>query len=227
MNSLLRSRFRTLFEIRTWFLLLEVVQLLAVSSCSSENQMYTIDEQYDLSISRANDLKEDLDFNIQLEKEVVHVGEAIFFTAYFTNKTDDPLTFRLPQQSSVLDIDHANTRIKYSITPIDKTLSLLTPLAYLGTPYILSSPVQSDEFLTLDPHAVEKVELNLQNNVYLKEDETWIESLLPTGEYLIQMTYQNLYVGYEVEKNGHIYVVDKSAWVGQIQAEPVTITVLP
>jgi hypothetical protein len=172
-------------------------------------------------------MKEQLGFKFTLEKEVIHVGETIWFIAHFENKTDHPLTLRLPQQSGVLDISHANTTLKYSISPLDKTVTLWTPLMYLGMPYILANPVQISEFVILDPHATKEVYLELPNLVYLKQDEILFETTVPPGKYLLRMTYENLNTGYEIEKKDQIYVVDKSAWVGQVDADPVLITISP
>jgi hypothetical protein len=209
-----------------WLAILSIGWVTLIG-CSLIDREYTLDDQYSLARSRIDSMKEQLGFGFILEKEVVYVGDEILFTAHLINKTNVPLTLRIPQQSGVLDLNHANTRLEYSITPLDKTVSLLTPLSYFGMPYIFSNPVQSNEFVILEPDATKDVKLELPNSVYLKKGETWVESVLPPGQYLIHITYKNLYIGYQIDKNGHIYVIDKSAWVGQIDAEPVLLTVLP
>ena len=203
------------------------IGLLALVSCNLTDREYTIDDQYNLARSRIDDMKEQLGFSFMLEKEVVPVGGPIFFTAHFANRIESPLTLRVPQQSGVLDKDHPNTTLKYSIIPLDKTISLWTPLSYLGMPFIFLNPVEASGFVILDPHATTDIRLELPNTVYLKQDETWIESVLPPGQYWIHITYENSYIGYEIKKTGQTYFVDKAAWVGQIDAEPVLLTVMP
>ena len=195
--------------------------------CNAMSQKYTVEEQYSLASSRIDKMKEQLDFRITLEKEVVHRNDPILFMAHFTNNVGSPLTLRLPEQSGVLDINHANTRLQYSITPLDKTISLLTPIAYLGMPFILSNDVQPSEFVTLEPNQTKDVKLELPNTVYLKQEEIWIESVLPPGQYLIHISYKNLYIGYQIEKKGRIYIIDISAWVGEVDAKPALLTISP
>lgn len=204
-----------------------LIGLLALYGCNGMDRKYTVEEQYSLASSRIDKMKEQLDFSFTLDKEVVHRNELIFFTAHFTNRSDSQLMLRIPEQSGVLDIDHANSRLQYSIIPLDKTISLLTPLSYLGMPFLFSEDVKSSEFVTLDPDSTMDVKLELPKIIYLKQGESWVESDLPPGEYLIHMAYKNLYIGYQVEQQGEIYILDKSAWVGQIDAEPVLLDILP
>jgi hypothetical protein len=227
MNRSLYLIFILFFRRKSVWCIVLATGLLALVGCNLTDREYTIDDQYNLARSRIDDMKEQLGFSFMLEKEVVPVGEPIFFTAHFANRIESPLTLRVPQQSGVLDKDHANTTLKYSIIPLDKTISLWTPLLYLGMPYLFTNPVQPSEFVILDSHATKDVRLELPNTVFLKQDETWFEAVLPPGQYWIQITYENLYIGYEIEKADGIYFIDKSAWVGQIDAEPVLLTVVP
>ena len=203
------------------------IGLSTLLGCNAMGQKYTVEEQYSLARSRIEKMKEQLDFRITLEKEVVHRDDPILFTVHFTNRSDSQLMLRIPEQSGVLDIDHANSRLQYSIVPLDKTISLLTPLSYLGMPFIISEDVKLSEFVTLDPDSTMVVKLELPKTVYLKQGESWVESDLPPGQYFIHMTYKNLYIGYQVEQQGEIYILDKSAWVGQIDADPVFLHVIP
>jgi hypothetical protein len=217
----------TLFR-RTKPLWLRIMLMtLMLFGCNLANREYSVEAQYDLARNRAGNMKEQLSFGIALKKEEIYVGEAILFTANFTNKTETSLTLRIPQQSGILDIEHPNTMLKYSIAPLDNTISLMTPLSFSGMPYVLLDNVRPSEFVILDPYATKEVKLELPNTVYLKQGELWVESVLLPGEYLINMTYENLYIGYEIEREDDIQVVDLSAWVGQIDAEPVLLTVLP
>lgn len=204
-----------------------LIGLITLFGCNLMDQKYTVEEQYAMARSRIHIMNEQLDFNFTLEKEVVYRDDTIVFTAHFTNTSDSPLMLRLPEQSGVLDINHANTRVQYSITPSDKTIALLTPMAYLGMPFMLSDEITPSEFVILDPHSSMDVKLELPNSGYLKEGQSWVESDLPPGQYLIHMAYKNLYIGYQIEQQGEIYILDKSAWVGQIDAKPVLLSVLP
>ena len=103
----------------------------------------------------------------------------------------------------------------------------MTPLSYLGTPFIFADPVQINDFVILDPHTTKDVTFEIPNTVYLKQGETWFETTLPPGRYLLRMTYENLYIGYEIDKKDQTYVVDKSAWVGHVNAEPVLLIISP
>lgn len=200
---------------------------LMLLGCNLAKREYSVEEQYDLARSRVDSMKEQLSFRFALEKEKIHVGEAIFFTAYFTNKTGTPLTLRIPQQSGVSDIELPNTMLKYFITPLDKTISLGMAFSFSGTPYILLDAIQSNEFVSLDPYSTKGVRLELPNAVYLQQGESWVESVLPPGEFLIEITYENLDIGYEIEKEDEIRVVDLAAWVGEIKGDPVILTILP
>jgi len=173
-------------------------------------------------------MKGQLDFKVTLEKEAVLSGEAIFFITHFTNKTDSPLTLRVPQKSEVLDIWAPKIALIYSITPLDKSIILETPLSILNsTPHMFGGSLLSSEFEALDPHSTKDVKLELPSLVYLKQEDQWIESELPPGQYWLNVTYDNLYIGYQIMKPDQIYYRDMSAWVGKIDAEPVLLTVLP
>jgi len=216
-----------LFNKKKLLLIFLSLGLMALASCRLTSQEYSISDQYELAKNRIDNMKEQLGFKITLEKKLVPVDEKIWFMAHFENKTEKPLTLRLPQQSGVLDISHPNTILHYSISPLDKTVSLLTPLSYLGMPYMFANPVQINDFVILDPHTTKDVTLEIPNTVYLKQGETWFETTLPPGRYLLRMTYENLNIGYEIEKKDQTYVVDKAAWVGQVDAEPVLLTISP
>lgn len=215
------------FEKNSAFLMTLSIAVIALVGCSFGNQKYSIDDQYNLARSRIDNMKEQLSFSFSLEKSTMHPGEKIFFTVLFTNKTNIPITLRIPQQSGLLDINHPNTTLEYSIIPTDKSISLRTSISTLGTVYIFSNPVQSSEFVILEPYASMDVKLELPNTVYLKQGGMWMESILPPGQYLIHLIYKNLYIGYQIEKKGQTYFIDQSTWVGQIDAEPVLLTVLP
>lgn len=214
---------------RIAFLLIFVQAMsIILASCKLTRNSYSTQDQYILARSRVESMKEQLELKLTLEKENIHHGEAIFFTVHFINKADIPITLRIPQQSGILDIDHPNTSLLYSITPLGKSISLETPLSILNsTPYIFITPVQSSEFEVLSPNSTIDVKLELPNIVYLKREDQWEESSLPSGQYIIDVAYENLYIGYEVETNSSIQFVDKLAWVGRINAEPVTLTILP
>ena len=220
--SLIMSPLRILFLVIS-FLSLSIV----LACCKSNNKEYSIDDQYHLARSRIDIMREQLDFSFTLDKETIKLGDPILFTAIFTNKINAPITIRVPNQLRVLDINNPNALLEYSITPLDKSVSLMTPLSYLVMPFLWVNPVQSSEFETLSPYATKDVKLEIPNTVYLQQQETWVESTLPAGKYLIHITYENLHIGYEIEKKGQAYYIDQSAWVGQIQAEPDTLTVLP
>jgi hypothetical protein len=203
------------------------IGLITLAGCNLTDRKYTIDEQYNLAASRIDGIKEQLGFSFNLEKDTVYLGEKIFFTAHFANKTNAPITLRIPRQSGVRDFIHPSTLLEYSITPLDKTISLRTSLSGLGTVYIVGNPVQSSEFEILDSYATKEVKLELPNIAYLKRGETWVESALPPGQYSIQLKYENLFIGYEIKKEDQTYFLDESAWVGQIETEPDILTVLP
>jgi hypothetical protein len=172
-------------------------------------------------------MKGQLDLKFTFEKEAVHPGDAIFFIAHFTNKTDSPLTLRVPQQSDVLDIWAPKIALVYSIIPLDKSISLETPLSILNsTPYMFGDSLLPSEFEMLDSNSTKDVKLELPNVVYLRQGDKWIESELPPGQYWINLTYDNLYVGYQIMKPDQIYYRDISAWVGQIDAEPILLTII-
>jgi hypothetical protein len=200
---------------------------LILFGCNLANREYSVEAQYELARNRAGHMKQRLSFRVALEKERIYMGQAVLFTAHFTNNTETSLTLRIPQPSGVLDIEHPSTTIKYSIAPLDKSISLMTPLSFSGMPYVLLENIRPSEFVSIDPYATKEVKLELPNTVYVKQGELWVESVLPPGEYLIDMRYENLYIGYEVEKTDEIQVVDLSAWVGQVDAETVSLTVLP
>ncbi|HLO15205.1 MAG TPA: hypothetical protein VK206_10275, partial [Anaerolineales bacterium] len=112
------------------------IGLTALVACRISSREYTTDDQYALARSRIDNMKEQLDFSFSLEKDSVHVSEKIFFVAHFTNATNKPVTLRVPQQSGLLDINHPNATLVYSISPMDKTISISTSLSGLGTVYI-------------------------------------------------------------------------------------------
>ena len=208
-------------------IILVYILLLILVSCKPSYSEYTIDDQYSLARARIDGMKEQLSFSFTLEKNIIHLRDPILFIAHFTNKTNSQIMLRTPQQSGVLDINHPNTSLEYSITPLDKRVYLWTPLSMLSTPYIFVNPVRSSEFEILDIHETKDINLELPDEVYVKQGETWVESPLPLGQYLINITYENLYIGYEVEKNSQTYFIDISSWVGQIDAEPVLLTIVP
>lgn len=204
------------------------VLVLVLAGCTSTGQMYSTLDQYDLAKIRVESMKGQLGLSFTLEKENIHSDEEVFFMAHFVNKTNTPIMLRVPQQVGVLDIDHPNMTLLYSITPLNKSISLETPLSILSsTPYIFTIPVQSSEFELLESHSTKDVKLEIPNVVYLKQGDQWKDSVIPAGKYLIDITYENMYIGYEVEEEGEIYFKDVLAWVGKIDAKPVLLTIFP
>ncbi|MDP1624665.1 MAG: hypothetical protein Q8L64_02740 [bacterium] len=207
--------------------LLQVLTMTLVG-CSSINRNYSYEDQHNLAESRIESMKEHLALEIMPQNNSLHFGEAILFTAHFVNITNTPITLRVPRQSDLLDIWSHNIAMVYSIIPLDKSVSLDTPLSNLPTPpLMMGEPLSSSEFEILAPNGVRDVKLEIPNLVYLKQGNQWVESNLPPGKYWINITYENLYIGHEVIKPDQIYYTDLSAWVGRIDAEPVMLTILP
>lgn len=208
-------------------ILISVISLITLIGCKSTQKEYRIDGQYDLARSRVDQMKAQLDFDWVLEKNFVRSGESINFIAHFKNKTHKPIVIRMPQQAGVLDIDTINTVLEYSIVPIGQEITLVTPLSYFVTPYIFSNTILADEFETLGPDAELDTGLEIPNIVFVKNGEQWNESKLPPGQYQVNVSYKNLHIGYEVDREDEIRYVDISAWVGEIKGDPVTLTILP
>lgn len=209
------------------FTLLHVLTMTLVG-CGSINYNYSYKEQHNLAESRIESMKGHLALEIMLENNSLNFGEAILFTAHFVNKTNTPITLRIPRQSDLLDIWSHTIAMVYSIIPLDKSVSLETPLSNLPTPpLMIGESLSSSEFEVLAPNGVRNVKLEIPNLVYLKQGNQWVESNLPPGKYWINITYENLYIGHQVINPDQIYYTDLSAWVGKIDAEPVMLTILP
>lgn len=204
------------------------VLTMALVGCSLVNRNYSYEDQHNLAESRIESMKEHLTLEIMFEKNTLQSGEEILFTASFMNKTNTPITLRIPRQSDLLDIWSHTIAMVYSIIPLDESISLETPLSNLPTPpLMIGEPLSSSEFEILAPNDVRDVKLEIPNLVYLKQGNQWVESNLPPGKYWINITYENLYIGYQIIKPDQIYYSDLSAWVGKIDAEPVMLTILP
>ena len=210
-----------------YLLLITLVFLINLLSCRLLKFEYPLNEQYGMARSRIEGMKEQLNFSFKFEKESVHVGEPILFIAQFTNNTNSPIEFRIPQQTGIRDMKVPNTTLEYSINSIDKSIAFCTPLSCFGMPYVLMNPIQASEFETIKPYATMDVVLELPNKVSIQTEKENLESKLPIGRYVIILVYDNLYIGYQFNKGEEIWFVDLHAWVGRMEAQPVILTVLP
>jgi hypothetical protein len=182
---------------------------------------YSIDEQYRLADARSGEMANHLDFSVQFD-ENIHVGSDIFFSARLTNISDSVITVRIPNQAGVIEII-APATIFFEVEPLDKSIDFSYPLEGLN-PYIVLPKVERDEFITLQPSASHQVRLQLPHIVGANNKDAFA---LPPGDYLIHMSYINKYIGYETEKDGGTEYVDIGAWVGEVEATPVRITINP
>jgi len=201
--------------------LLAVITLVLCSGCSQPSVMtYSIEEQYDLAFTRSDNMRNQLEFSFHLERDHVPVGQDIFFVATFTNTLDHPLVFKEPRQKGVMEQDYPDTTLLFSVEPIAAGISLRYPLD--SYPYrLLLNHVARDEFVTLPSHGSREIRLQLPHMA----GTLWEQFPLPPGQYLVRMTYMNYYIGYLVDQNGEPRHADLNAWVGEVEADPVVLTI--
>jgi hypothetical protein len=185
---------------------------------------YSNDEQFDLLDIRVPRMENKLEFSFRLTPDRVPVGQDIFFVAVFTNTTNQPLVLREPRQHGVLEMIDPGTTLLFDVETISTSVPFSYPLD--GNPLLLVyTPIERDEFVTLPPHGTHEVCLKLPNLVIPKGTDYAI--FLPLGQYLVRMTYYSNYIGYKVDqKEGYRYT-DLGAWVGEIEADPVPLTITP
>lgn len=207
-----------------WVLILLLTGLV---SCNLGSQKYyTVEKQFKLANDRAEKMTNQLDFSVTFDKNPVKHGERIYFGATFTNVSNAPIVFRKPKQNGVLEIAHANTTLLFSISPIRGEKSFWYPNEYLGYE-LAASPIHADEYISLNPNIPFQVRLELPKMGYLKQNDIVDQSELPAGEYILNMKYQNHYIGNEIEQNGKVVYLDMNAWVGEVESKPVLLTILP
>lgn len=199
--------------------------LLFTISCAPYYREYSLEDQRDLAVKRVQGMADQLNFEYTFEESSIQFGEPIPVTLYLSNETETPIVARIPRQSDMLDAWAPNSVLFYSITPVDTTIFLET-LTPTGA-YIFGEPLLPDDFQKLESRDVREVNLEIPNLVYIKQGDTWVESKLPPGKYWINITYENLDIGYEIDNKNQIYYADISAWVGKIETEPVLLTILP
>jgi hypothetical protein len=202
-----------------------IAMLILGSSCSQSSAVtYSIDEQYDLSNARSPNMRDQLVFSFQLERDQIPVGQDIFFVATFTNTLDRPLVFREPKQQGVMEEVYPDTTLFFRVETI--TGSVLYDYPLHNHPSRIDNKVEQGEFLTLPPHSSRKIQLQLPHMLGDAIGDPADLYPLPPGQYRVQMTYMNDPIGYEVKQNGWTRYVDLNAWVGEIKAiNPVSFTI--
>jgi hypothetical protein len=183
---------------------------------------YSIDEQYTVAATRSAGMTDQLQFSFRLDPESVPTGRAISFIATFTNTTDHPVVFREPRQHGVIEALYADTTLLFSVEPISEGISFRYPLA--GYPSRLVAPVTQDEFVALPPDSSWQIRLELPH-IVTKVESSKEEFSLPPGQYCVHMTYSNRAIGYHVRQGDEARYVDLNAWVGDVQADPVVLTI--
>jgi hypothetical protein len=166
-----------------------------------------------------------LEFSLKLTTDHVPFEQDIFFVVTFTNTTDQPIILREPRQLGVIEALYPDTTLLFVVEPISVSVPFQYPLADRSVD-LLRPPVKRDEFITLPPHGVHETRLKLPRLVFRNASIEDVISL-PVGQYLIRMTYDNRFIGYEVERSEGIRYVDVGAWVGSVEANPVLLTITP
>jgi hypothetical protein len=206
-----------------WLGVLILLGMVVNSRCTS-GVSYSLAEQRCLRATRMPQMENKLTFSFRLTPGQVPVGQDIFFVATFTNTTDQPLVLREPRQRGVLEIIDPDTTLFFNVEAISTSVPFSYPLD--GYPFrVVTTPIERDEFVTLPPHGTREVRLKLPNLVIPKGADD--ACFLPPGEYLIHMTYDNLYIGYELDLKAEWRYVDLKAWMGEVEADPVPLTITP
>jgi hypothetical protein len=206
-----------------WLGVLLLLGMVVNSSCTSEVS-YSLTEQRGLRATRMPQMENQLEFSFQLTPDQVPAGQDVFFVAVFTNTTDQPLVLREPRQHGVLETIDPDTTLLFDVETISTSVPFSYPLD--GYPFrVVTTPIERNEFVTLLPHGTREVRLKLPNLVIPKgtDDATF----LPPGQYLVHMTYGNLYIGYEIDLKTEWRYVDLKAWMGEVEATPVPLTITP
>jgi hypothetical protein len=177
-----------------------------------------VEDQFPLARARAVEMTEQLQFSFKLDLEDVVVGQAIFFTATFTNTTDHSIVLREPKQYGVYEFEFYDTTLLFSVKPIGEDISIEYP-GQGGFMNMLNRKVLLEDFVEL-PHLVS-----------VKDASTLMWSAeylpLPVGQYQVQLTYISEVIGYEVRLPNDLGFVDLNSWVGRIAPDPVLLTVTP
>jgi len=207
---------------RLYLVLLAMLTLALCSGCSQSPVItYSIEEQYDLAFTRSVNMRNQLEFSFYLERDHVPLDQEIFFIATFTNTLDHPLVFREPRQHGVIEQVYPDTTLLFSVKSISEGTSVRYP--FQGLIEKFPEAVTPDEFVTLPPHGSREIRLQLPHLAGTLSKEF----PLPLGQYRVHMTYMNYDIGYQVERNGETRYVDINAWVGEVEASPVVLSVTP
>jgi hypothetical protein len=201
--------------------------MVGFTGCQLNDQVYyQVEDQIKLAHSRTKEMENKITFSISVEREKLRQGEKITFLANITNVSDKSIIIRKPRQSNVLEIIHPNAVLLFSVSPTHDKKLFWFPNEYFG--YDLAvSPVEPDEFVELIPNQLFQVRLEIPIDVLSNINGETNHLELPAGEYILNMKYLNQYIGYSMEKIGDILYVDLNAWVGDVEANPVSFTVLP
>gem|GEM_PF-5546861 len=190
---------------------------------------YSLDEALALEPTRTAEMADHLQFSYRLDPANVPIGQEVFFVATLTNTTDLPIVFRGPTQRGVLEIEAPGKTLLFSVIPISGGLEIAYPDE--GPVQLVQEAIQSDMFATLPPHSSREYRLQLPHMVHTKVPPATVFSEeyfpLPVGRYLVQMTYYNHDIGYDIKGVKNADVVDLNAWVGKIEGEPEVLTITP
>ena len=162
--------------------------------------------------------------SFKLDPESVSVGQNIDFIATLTNTTDQPIILRKPLQEGVIEALYADTTLLFSVEPLSEGPSFEYPLE--GRIFRLTKGPMLDEFVTLAPHTSYETRLQLPHIVDSLEVAD-VQFPLPAGQYRVHMTCMNDAIGHEVNVGDHSRYADLNAWVGEVVADPVVLTILP
>ncbi len=210
-----------------YFSLLAIFLLAVSVGCrSSSAGVYSIQEQYALSATRSSQMSNQLEFSLRLTSDKVPFEQDIQFVATFTNTTEHPIVFREPRQQGVIEISDVDTTLLFAVEPISVNISFQYPRYAYSPDILVWPPVKQDEFITLLPHGARETRLKLPRLV-LRNGEMGKATSLPVGQYLVHMTYNNSYIGYEIQRDEEKLFVDVGAWVGQVKSNTVVLTITP
>ena len=189
---------------------------------------YSIEEQYNLYGTRSAEMSSQLDFSFKLTPDQVPFGQDIFFVATFTNMTDHLVVLRKPRQYGVIEGLYPDTILLFSVESLNGDTSFRYPLDLHPPPLSGMTIIERSEFVTLPPHGSQEIQLKLPYLVDRDDQTPSLElSPLPPGQYLVQMTYWNRAIGYQVKRNEEIRYVDVGAWVGAVESDAATLTITP
>ncbi len=211
---------------RSHFGMLLILIFTAYSGCRpSLEKTYSVEEQYDLAATRSAQMSNQLAFSFRWVSNPVPFGQDIFFVATFTNTTTHLIVLRKPMQHGILEMLSPDTTLLFSVKPTSVTSLFEYPGQATYETLRPHAPIQPDEFVYLPGRGKFETRLKLPRFVFRNGIPADVVSL-PSGQYLVGMTYYNSHIGYRIERGEERYV-DVGAWVGQVESNTVPLTVTP